>query len=160
MPKREDIYPELKNKIKSYVNIDTGEVFKLFEEDTKKSKRSRYFKAIGDDFVNAARMLDKSAVDAYIYMARHMTYYNLYLGTYEMIRAALNVNIRTVTNIMVALQEHDLIRRRCSTQWMLNPKIVARCSDEDEEFLFEIYNSLTPYSERKRRRKKVQDDVD
>ncbi len=82
------------------------------------------------------------AVRVMYHMAVVMDYTNIVWDTHDEIANSLKVSSRTVSRCIKELVESNIIKRHMDRVYMVNPGVVRKDVDTDENMRFEILNEL------------------
>lgn len=139
---------------KEYIDPDTGEVIKTRQEKPVYLGRNKFFRIQRRKFYQAMAALQGNAIKTALFIVDNIHADNIFYGTYEDVRNEFGFTNKTVTTIMVSLQEHDIIKLLHPAQWMVNPSLVVCCAEEYVSLLYEKYGSLPEYRTRRPKKKK------
>ena len=134
---------------------ETGEYITTEEVEYIDYAQEKFFKLNAAKFFQVMSCVSGNSrlVFSYILQAASIKS-NLALLKQRDVAEAIGLGKATVERCFVELQRADIIRRKESCQWMINPEIADGCKKEEKEALIYRYRKLPMLKMRKQEKKK------
>lgn len=126
---------------RTLVDQDTGEVMLVDQIIKRVYGTKQFWKVYLTDFLSILGIIDSKQLDVFIYIVEHTSQSdNLFIGTYDEISKATNASQPTIAKIMKKLQEHNFIKHKQKSVYIVNPNILMKGNDNKRQILLQYFS--------------------
>lgn len=123
------------------LNKDTGEIMDVVIH--KEVSSQNFEKIFLTDLLLSLQLLNVKALDVLLYIIKNRNYSNnTLIATQQEIAKGSKVSLRTVSNIMKALQKGNFLVKKSSGVYIINPQIIIKGNENKKRMVVEYYRDV------------------